>query len=502
MSRNSDRMHSVLGKLAAFVPEPIRMRGNALVARFQSAPRRTRVGIGGGAGVLLVTLLVVASGEDGVNNSAVTFTARRGDLDITVLEGGALEALQSQEIRSMVKGREGVKILSIVEEGYRVSDADVDSGKILVELDTSALIDEKLNQEIAVETAEASFIEQKAEYEIQLNQNMTELNEARQNMRFARLDFEKFLGANIVTEIIAELEIEERLARAEAAQLAGQQQSLPSASAPPMQPEVNPALRTEMPVDIESLPAPMQDRIRQMLAENNGEIPAEMLQRMQRFASGDFPRGGPDTGQRRRAGGGRQADDSLPTSEPADVTAGEPDTLTLSDDTVAPSAQVTPSMLMDESYMMERDQLDFTQYADITQLEDGEAKQMLRALLDELQVAQEEYLLAQDRIEGQRRLESRGFITPTELEAEELNLNKAFNKQQEKETALALYIQYTFPKEAEQKLSDFENAVMAYQRQLIDNVAEEAQQRARFRSAERKYNLEKVKLVDVNEQIE
>lgn len=502
MSRNSDRMHSVLGKLAALVPEPIRMRGNALVARFQSAPRRTRVGIGGGAGVLLVTLLVVASGEDGVNNSAVTFTARRGDLDITVLEGGALEALQSQEIRSMVKGREGVKILSIVEEGYRVSDADVDSGKILVELDTSALIDEKLNQEIAVETAEASFIEQKAEYEIQLNQNMTELNEARQNMRFARLDFEKFLGANIVTEIIAELEIEERLARAEAAQLAGQQQSLPPASAPPMQPEVNPALRTEMPVDIESLPAPMQDRIRQMLAENNGEIPAEMLQRMQRFASGDFPRGGQDIGQRRRAGSGRQADDSLPTSEPADVTAGEPDTLTLSDDTVAPSAQVTPSMLMDESYMMERDQLDFTQYADITQLEDGEAKQMLRALLDELQVAQEEYLLAQDRIEGQRRLESRGFITPTELEAEELNLNKAFNKQQEKETALALYIQYTFPKEAEQKLSDFENAVMAYQRQLIDNVAEEAQQRARFRSAERKYNLEKVKLVDVNEQIE
>ncbi len=198
MSRNSDRMHSVLGKLAARVPEPIRMRGNALVARFQSAPRRTRLTIGGGAGVLLLALLLVAGGDDGVNNSAVTFTARRGDLDITVLEGGALEALQSQEIRSMVKGREGVKILSIVEEGYRVSDADVDSGKILVELDTSALIDEKLNQEIAVETAEASFIEQKAEYEIQLNQNMTELNEARQNMRFARLDFEKFLGANIV----------------------------------------------------------------------------------------------------------------------------------------------------------------------------------------------------------------------------------------------------------------------------------------------------------------
>ena len=123
-------------------------------------------------------------------------------------------------------------------------------------------------------------------------------------------------------------------------------------------------------------------------------------------------------------------------------------------------------------------------------------------LRDELQVAQEEYLLAQDRIEGQRRLEARGFITPTELEAEELNLNKAANKQQEKETALSLYIQYTFPKEAEEFLSNYENAVMAYQRQVKENVAREAQELARFSSAERKFNLEEYKLADLEAQIE
>ena len=83
-----------------------------------------------------------------------------------------------------------------------------------------------------------------------------------------------------------------------------------------------------------------------------------------------------------------------------------------------------------------RDRLDFTRYADIESVEDGEAKQELRSLQDDLQVSQEEYLLAQHRIEGQRRLQARGFITPTELEAEELNLNKAGNKQAEKETAL------------------------------------------------------------------
>lgn len=487
MSRNSNRMHSLLAALGRRVPAPLRAQLGSAWQRLQAAPRRVRLLLGGGAGGLVLVLLILIRGADDGSSTAVTFTVRRGDLDITVLEGGALEALQSQEIRSMVKGREGVKILSIVEEGYRVSEADVAGGKVLVELDTSALIDEKLNQEIAVETAEASYIEQKAEYEIQLNQNTTELNEARQTMRFARLDFEKFLGASIVSEIIAELDIENRLARAEAAQLADQQALLPSGLEEPAAPDG----AGNLPLDLAALPPPMQERVRQMLAQNNGELPPDMLERMQRFAAGDFPRGGR----------GRAPDADLPTTEPADRVADVAETLTLSEQDT-PAAEVSTALLMDAEYMAVREQLDFGQYADIAKLEDGEAKQMLRALLDELQVAQEEYLLAQDRIEGQRRLESRGFITPTELEAEELNLNKAFNKQQEKETALALYIQYTFPKEAELKLSDYENAVMAYQRQLIDNVAEEAQQRARFRSAERKFNLERVKLADVNEQIE
>ncbi|MEQ8313074.1 MAG: HlyD family efflux transporter periplasmic adaptor subunit [Gammaproteobacteria bacterium] len=496
--RFSESLNSVLAKL----PEPLRLRLEAARASFLAAQKSTQYLILGGASVLVIALFMTVGNDDGASNQALTFTARRGDLDITVLEGGGLEALQSQEIRSRVKGREGVKILSIIEEGYRVTQEDVESSLVLVELDTAALIDEKLNQEIAVETAEASYIEQKAQYEIQLNQNMTELNDARQEMRFARLDFEKFLGANIVGDIVGKLEIEERLAKAEVAQLANQAAPLPVASL-----ETAPSEPVQL--DIESLPPPMQDRIRQMMAENNGELPAEMLERMRRFAEGGFQPGqnrggrigrGPGTESSDNPADGLRPTENLPTTELADNPA-EPETLTLEPLNEAPVEQWS-TLLMDDTYMAIRDGIDFTQYADIEQLEDGEAKQQLRALLDELQVAQEEYLLAQDRIEGQRRLEARGFITPTELEAEELNMSKAFNKQQEKETALALYIQYTFPKEAEQKLSDYENAVMGFQRQLIDNIAEEAQQRARFRSAERKFNLERVKLADVNDQIE
>lgn len=487
---------SVVTQILERIPEPVRARVGAQKARFLAASKSTQYAIAGSAVVLVALLFLLGGNSADTVTGNITFKARRGNLDITVLEGGSLEALQSQEIRSRVKGREGVKILSIVEEGYRVTPEDVASGKILVELDTSQLIDEQLNQEIAVETAEASYIERKAEYEIQLNQNMTDLNDARQDMRFAKLDFEKFLGGNIVNEIVQQLEIEERLARAEQADLEAAQlaDSLAGDSAPDAD---SSSTAADLPFDLDSMPPQMQERIRQAMADNGGTLPEAMLQRMQNFGSG-----GP--GGRRGRPGGAAPETALETGAPV---ASEPQTLSLraAASTTSNSSRTLdtePNLLMDDSYMAIRDQLDFTQYADINILEDGEAKQQLRSLQDDLQVAQEELLLAQDRIAGQRRLEARGFITPTELEAEELNLNKARNKMEQEETSLKLYIQYTFPKEAEEKLSDYENAVMSYQRQVKENIAEQAQEAARYSSAERKYNLERVKLADVNEQIE
>jgi len=481
------------------VPEPLRAKMLEQKASFMAAKKPTQFAIAGTALVTVFMLISLSGNSNDTSAGSITFEARRGNLDITVLEGGSLEALQSQEIRSRVKGREGVKILSIVEEGYRVTPEDVTAGKILVELDTSQLIDEQLNQEIAVETAEASYIERKAEYEIQLNQNMTDLNDARQNMRFAKLDFEKFLGGNIVTEIVQQLEIEQRLARAEQADL----EAARLAEAP-----VTPTVASsgtdggtsDLPFDLDSMPPQMQERIRQAMAENGGTLPEEMLARMQNFGQGR-PRGG--DGRRGRPGGAAARSDV----ETGGAASQEPQTLSLRPQATAVAnndrtLDTQPNLLMDDSYMAIRDQLDFTQYADIEKLEDGEAKQQLRSLQDGLQVAQEELLLARDRVAGQRRLEERGFITPTELEAEELNLNKASNKMEQEETSLKLYIQYTFPKEAEEKLSEYENAVMSYQRQVKENIAQQAQEAARYSSAERKFNLERVKLADVNEQIE
>jgi len=96
---------------------------------------------------LIAALIVLAAagvflfrGGGGSTARIPTFVARRGPLEITVLEGGSLQALESQEIKCEVRvGYQGTKILKIVEEGYLVTDDDVKTNKVLVELDGSDL---------------------------------------------------------------------------------------------------------------------------------------------------------------------------------------------------------------------------------------------------------------------------------------------------------------------------------------------------------------------------
>src|SRR5256885_7846923 len=152
------------------------------------------------------------SGGKSAGNDAV-FTARRGPLDITVLEGGSLQALESQEIKCEVRvGYQGTKILKIVEEGYQVTEEDVKTHKGLVELDSSDLQKQIVQQEIQYQTAIASLTDAQQGYDIQLNQNISDIKAAEQKSRFARMDFDKFLGDTVTQDIIDRLGLEKELA--------------------------------------------------------------------------------------------------------------------------------------------------------------------------------------------------------------------------------------------------------------------------------------------------
>src|SRR6266850_443915 len=138
-----------------------------------------------------------------------TFSARRGPLNITVLEGGSIQALESQEIKCEVRvGYQGTKILKIVEEGYQVTEDDVRTNKVLVELDSSELQKQITQQEIQYQSAAASLTDAQQGYEIQLIQNLSDTKAAEQKARFARMDFDKFLGDITTREIIEELGID------------------------------------------------------------------------------------------------------------------------------------------------------------------------------------------------------------------------------------------------------------------------------------------------------
>ena len=455
-----------------------------------SKPTSSRILMVGAALVLLIGAGFYFFGDrSGEIDLGTTFIAKRGDLQISVLEGGNIEAQKSQEIRSQIKGRTGVKILSIVEEGYAVSQEDIANGKVLVELDSSDLVDRRVNQEIATQSAEATFIERKAQFEIQLNQNQSNITAAELTSKFARMDFAKFLGERQVADIIGKLTLEERLAAADEKMKKSEITFKPEVIKSNISPETssqrpqgsweggNTSGGSGSGEHSRGQGGMNRERLMQMIEANGGEIPDAMRQGME-------ARGINVDEFMERIKSGDMAKSSRPEPAPE------------------PSALPQMDMVMDEEYIKIRASFDFSDFADSNRLEDGEAKQMLRNLEDTYQTAKETYLLSQTTLEGQRRLAEKNFITQSDLDLEELRVTQNMNRMESAEPEKKLYIQYTFPKEAEKLLSDYEEALMNLQRTKKEAGAKMAQENARLKSAQQKYNLEKEKLADLIDQIE
>src|SRR5947207_3087538 len=189
---------------------------------------------GGFALILALSIVLLKSGGKSAHDGA-TFTVRRGPLDISVLEGGSIQALESQEIKCEVRvGYQGTKILKIVEEGYQVTEDDVKTNKVLVELDSSELQKQIIQQEIQYQSAVASLTDAQQGYDIQMNQNISDIKAAEQKARFARMDFDKFLGDTVTDEIIDQLGLEKELAAESTNHMAGAaSETPPTLTVPP-----------------------------------------------------------------------------------------------------------------------------------------------------------------------------------------------------------------------------------------------------------------------------
>ncbi len=161
---------------------------------------------------VLVTGLVAAAitRDAGLDTSrGGTFTARRDNLTIIVTEGGSIRAHNSIEYKCKVKrgyrDSGSLTILSVVPAGYYVTQEDVDANMVLVQLDSSAL-EEQLIQEETKLTSEKESVNSATEaHEIQVIQNESDIAEAQLKVRFALLDLQKYLGADIANRLIKDV---------------------------------------------------------------------------------------------------------------------------------------------------------------------------------------------------------------------------------------------------------------------------------------------------------
>lgn len=110
----------------------------------------------------------------------------RGPLRITVLERGNLQAADSVVLKSAIEGR--TTILFLIEEGTWV-----DEGDLVCELDTAALHEQRVTQEISVQNREAAWIKAKQNHAIQESENESSIGTAERTVTFSQMDLKKYV---------------------------------------------------------------------------------------------------------------------------------------------------------------------------------------------------------------------------------------------------------------------------------------------------------------------
>jgi len=154
-------------------------------------------------GILLVISLwlgKIVFQEKRKTQEFISYQVKRGNLTISVLEGGNLRALRSQKIINEVPGQRA--ILEVVEEGTQITEEDVKKGKVLIKLDAKDLEDKAEQIEINLENSWASYMEAQENLKIQKKQNQSDIREAKLKVKFARMDLEKYLGEELTKKII------------------------------------------------------------------------------------------------------------------------------------------------------------------------------------------------------------------------------------------------------------------------------------------------------------
>ena len=153
-----------------------------------------------GVSVLAVIGWWSMSGGGAKTEKVPTFIVQRGPLEINVLQGGEIRALQNNEVKSEIEIP--TKILSLIPEGYLITEEDIKDGKVLIELDSTDLKTKIETHEIDFQTTVSNYIDADENREIQRSENQTLVRDTKQIAIFALMDFEKYLGREVTGAIL------------------------------------------------------------------------------------------------------------------------------------------------------------------------------------------------------------------------------------------------------------------------------------------------------------
>jgi HlyD family secretion protein len=335
------------------------------------------------------------SGSSSDTLTVPTFQVQQGDLQINVLQGGEIRALRNDAIKSEIEIT--TKIISIIPEGYLVTEKDVQQQKVLVELDNTDIKTRIQDHEIQFQGTVASYIEADENREIQKSENLSLAREQRQIALFALMDFEKYLGKKVAREVLTSVKLPDS--------------------------------------------ADAFDTIASALEDANLFVP-----------------------------------DASSVSEERKTTANLDDTEV-------------------------NDRIDFTNFLAAENMSDGEAQQRLRQLEDEHLLSKSELAVAKQKVESSERLAAKDFVSKAQLENDQVNFEKVGLSVKTAETQLDLFKKYEFPKQCEQFLSAYREALNKLRRTYRANRSKMAQAESRFQTAKRRYDMELAKKEDLERQL-
>lgn len=139
-------------------------------------------------------------GGDDTTSDVPLIPVQKGTLHINVLQGGEIRALSNYEVKSEIELP--TKILSLIPEGYRITEADVKKGKVLIELDSADIKDKITTHEIEFQTTVSAFIDADEQRAIQISDNQSLAREGEQATRFALMDFERYMGKAVAQSVL------------------------------------------------------------------------------------------------------------------------------------------------------------------------------------------------------------------------------------------------------------------------------------------------------------